>query len=131
MGRQHVNILIEVVILVLASMLVQPLSIVDSFTLCLLFVSVLVMARGFLYQSLMLIDLPYLVKSVELKALAELASSSSSFQHLKHYAVARGIKPGNYRMSEDCAPQVIGVKGAVYKSFMSRDKVEEFLDRFR
>lgn len=42
----------------------------------------------------------------------------------KYYVVWRGTTPGIYENWEECALQVKGVKGAVYKSFKHRDEAE-------
>lgn len=43
----------------------------------------------------------------------------------KFYVVWSGNTPGVYTSWEDCKAQVHGVKGAVYKSFKSREEAEE------
>ena len=80
-------------VLTLASLLVQQLTILESCTLCLLFIGVLVMTRGFLHCLLVLLNIP------ESMATAAPASSVSSLalQSSKYYAVARGLTPRIYR----------------------------------
>lgn len=45
----------------------------------------------------------------------------------KFYAVRVGLKPGVYRTWEECFPLIHGVKGAVYKSFPTREAAEAFV----
>lgn len=47
----------------------------------------------------------------------------------KFYAVKVGKVPGIYTEWERCREQVIGFKGAIYKSFAKRGEAEEFLSR--
>ena len=42
----------------------------------------------------------------------------------KFYVVWNGLTPGIYRSWEDCQAQIKGVKGAVYKSFDSKEEAE-------
>ncbi|MDY6045127.1 MAG: ribonuclease H family protein [Peptoniphilus sp.] len=46
----------------------------------------------------------------------------------KYYAVKSGKKPGIYTDWNSCKEQVHGVKGAIYKSFKSREDAEAFMD---
>ncbi|PHH63983.1 hypothetical protein CDD80_1166 [Ophiocordyceps camponoti-rufipedis] len=45
----------------------------------------------------------------------------------KYYAVRAGFKPGVYLDYSDCQQQTAGFKGAVFKSFTSRDDAEAFV----
>ncbi|PFH61553.1 hypothetical protein XA68_17056 [Ophiocordyceps unilateralis] len=45
----------------------------------------------------------------------------------KFYAVKAGFKPGVYMAYSDCQRQTAGFKGAVFKSFTSRDDAEAFV----
>jgi len=47
----------------------------------------------------------------------------------KYYAVFKGKSGGNkiYTSWEECKKEVIGFKGAVYKSFLSKNEAEEYL----
>ena len=47
------------------------------------------------------------------------------------YAVACGLCLRIYDLWNKCAPQVIGAKGAVYKSFPTKEQAEEFLHQRR
>ena len=42
----------------------------------------------------------------------------------KFYVVWNGLNPGIYRSWDDCQAQIKGVKGAVYKSFDSKEEAE-------
>ena len=42
----------------------------------------------------------------------------------KYYVVWNGLNPGIYRSWDDCQAQIKGVKGAVYKSFDSKEEAE-------
>ena len=42
----------------------------------------------------------------------------------KFYVVWNGLNPGIYRSWDDCQAQIKGVKGAVYKSFESKEEAE-------
>lgn len=45
----------------------------------------------------------------------------------KFYAVKRGVKPGIYLNWEDCSRQVIKFKGAIFKSFPTREEAQLFV----
>ena len=49
----------------------------------------------------------------------------------RFYAVARGVNPGIYTSWDDCARQVVGVSGALHKSFSSVEKAEEYIRKKR
>ena len=85
MGRQLANVLIESMMLMQTSSLIQPLSLLESYTLCSLFVIVLVMTQGFLYQSLMSIDFPESRLTMESKMAIGPTESTSSLLHLCCY----------------------------------------------
>ena len=42
----------------------------------------------------------------------------------KFYVVWSGLTPGIYRSWDECQAQIKGVKGAVYKSFASKEEAE-------
>ena len=42
----------------------------------------------------------------------------------KFYVVWNGLTPGIYHSWDDCQAQIKGVKGAVYKSFDSKEEAE-------
>ena len=42
----------------------------------------------------------------------------------KFYVVWSGLNPGIYHSWDDCQAQIKGVKGAVYKSFDSKEEAE-------
>ena len=44
---------------------------------------------------------------------------------MKYYVVWKGVKPGIYDNWKECEQQVKGVKGAVYKSFKTREEAEK------
>ena len=48
----------------------------------------------------------------------------------KYYAVFKGKSGGNkiYTSWDDCKKEVIGFKGAVYKSFLTKNEAEEYLE---
>lgn len=46
----------------------------------------------------------------------------------KFYAVKVGRESGIFTTWDDCKKQVIGYKGAVYKSFLSREEAEQYLN---
>ena len=46
----------------------------------------------------------------------------------KFYAVREGRKPGIYSTWEECKLQVTGYKGAVYKSFPTREEAEKYIN---
>ena len=48
----------------------------------------------------------------------------------KFYAVKVGKKPGIYNTWNECAEQVQGVSGAVYRGFVTLDEAETFLSDF-
>lgn len=50
---------------------------------------------------------------------------------VKFYAVARGINPGIYTTWDECARQVVGVRGALHKSFSTIHKAEEYIRQNR
>ncbi|KAG0574440.1 hypothetical protein KC19_VG262400 [Ceratodon purpureus] len=50
---------------------------------------------------------------------------------VKYYAVARGISPGIYTTWDECSRQVVGVRGAVHKSFSTIQKAEEYIRQNR
>ena len=119
--------LMESIMLPLVTFLVHSLTLFEACTLCLLFVSVLVIMRG--------VKSPIQTGSEEQRAVEPVdcrhhAASSTGVQSSKFYAVAQGVTPGIYRSWEECAPMVIGVRGAIYKSFPTRDRAESFLRRF-
>ena len=45
----------------------------------------------------------------------------------RYYAVSRGLVPGIYNLWNECPPQVVGVKGAIHKSFATQAQGEEFM----
>ena len=45
----------------------------------------------------------------------------------KYYAVKKGKTPGIYENWDDCKKQVIGFKGAVYKSFETEEEANEYM----
>ena len=47
-----------------------------------------------------------------------------SFMKKKFYVVWNGLTPGIYHSWDDCQAQIKGVKGAVYKSFDSKEEAE-------
>ena len=46
----------------------------------------------------------------------------------KFYAVKKGKNPGIYTSWGECSKQVIGVSGAIYKSFLTIDEARHFLE---
>ena len=46
----------------------------------------------------------------------------------KFYAVKNGVETGIYETWEDCKKQVIGYKGAIYKSFFTYEDAKNFLE---
>ena len=46
----------------------------------------------------------------------------------KFYAVKNGVETGIYDTWEDCKKQVIGYKGAIYKSFFTYEDAKNFLE---
>ena len=44
---------------------------------------------------------------------------------MKYYVVWKGVKPGIYDNWKDCEKQIKGFKGAVYKSFETRQEAEK------
>ena len=64
--------------------------------------------------------------SVELATLQQVFGGASSG---RFYAVACGLRPSVYRSWEECEPLVVGVKGALHKSFSTREKAEEFIQQ--
>jgi len=46
---------------------------------------------------------------------------------VKYYAVRKGLNVGIYETWEECKKQVVGYKGAIYKSFPTRSEAENFL----
>ena len=46
----------------------------------------------------------------------------------KHYAVRQGKEPGIYNTWGECQAQVIGFKGAEYKSFKKLEEAESYMD---
>ena len=127
MDRGLLRNLMESLVLTMVTIFVHSLSLYEATVLCLLFVSVLVIIRG--------IKEPVETGRQERGALEPVdcryhAAGSSGLQTSKFYAVARGVTSGIYRSWEECAPMVIGMKGAIYKSFLTRDKAENFLCRF-
>ena len=46
----------------------------------------------------------------------------------KYYAVAKGRKTGILETWEECQAAVIGVAGAKYKSFLTREEAQAYLD---
>ena len=54
-------------------------------------------------------------------------SQTSALVQGKYYAVARSLRLGVYDSWNECALQVIGVKGTIYKSFSTKEQAEEFL----
>lgn len=49
---------------------------------------------------------------------------------MKYYAVKRGRKPGVYKTWDECQDQVKGFNNAIYKSFMSKDLAESFIQDY-
>ena len=47
----------------------------------------------------------------------------------KYYAVAKGKTPGIYLTWNDCKAQVDGFSGAVYKSFLTLQEAELFIEK--
>lgn len=45
----------------------------------------------------------------------------------KYYAVKIGKQPGIYTSWEECKEQVTGFKGAIYKSFATKEEAEDFM----
>ena len=39
----------------------------------------------------------------------------------QYYAIACGLQPSVYNLWDKCAPQVVGIKGVVLKSFVTRE----------
>lgn len=128
MERQIIKNLIESLLLTMVTTLVHSITLMEACTLTLLFTSVLAIARGVMYTTLPTAEGR---KMESMEVMAALPEDSMVIQASKFYAVARGVRPGVYCSWGDCAPMVIGVKGAVYKSFPTREKAEEFLCRFR
>ena len=127
MDRRLLRNLVEAIMLTVVTFLVHPSTLYEAGMLYLLFVSVLVIIRG--------VREPVETEKMESSTLEPLGCrfqtvGSTGFQATKFYAVARGVIPGIYRLWEECAPMVIGVKGTIYKSFLTRDKAESFLRRF-
>ncbi|MCX4269229.1 MAG: ribonuclease H family protein [Lachnospiraceae bacterium] len=46
----------------------------------------------------------------------------------KFYAVRKGKEPGVYQDWKTCREQISGFSGAVYKSFLTREEAEQFLE---
>ena len=101
MDRHLVGNLMESIMLAVVTLLVHPLTLYEACTLCLLFVSVLVIVRG-----------PVQTGSEERREVEPMdcryhAASSAGVHTSKFYAVAQGIMQGIYRSWEECAPMVI------------------------
>lgn len=47
---------------------------------------------------------------------------------MKYYAVYNGLKPGVYLSWEECSKNVTGFKGAIYKSFDTLDKANNYIN---
>lgn len=47
---------------------------------------------------------------------------------MKYYAVKKGKNPGIYRSRDDCSKEVKGFKGAIYKSFKTKEEALNFLE---
>ena len=48
----------------------------------------------------------------------------------KFYVVKNGRKVGIFSTWEECQKQVVGFKGAIYKSFKTKDEAEELKAKF-
>ena len=48
---------------------------------------------------------------------------------MKYYAVKLGVNPGIYTTWTECSKQVVGFKGAIYKSFETKEEAEEFMSK--
>ena len=127
MDRRLLRNLVEAIVLTAVTFLVHSSTLYEAGVLYLLFVSVLVIIRGVREPD----ETEKLESStMEPKGCRFQTVGSIGFQATKFYAVARGVTPGIYRSWEECAPMVIGVKGAIYKSFLTRDKAKSFLRSF-
>lgn len=47
---------------------------------------------------------------------------------MKYYAVKEGENPGIYESWEECQANVVGYKGAIYKSFKTKEEAQLFLE---
>ena len=47
----------------------------------------------------------------------------------KYYAVRKGKNPGIYTKWSECSSNIIGFKGAEYKSFKTMEEAEEYMSR--
>ena len=85
--------LIELILLALVTFLVHSITLVDAYMLTLLFMSVLVIARGVMYYT----QSSTAIQNFECTVAATPSSIGSMVvQASKFYAVARSIQPGIY-----------------------------------
>lgn len=47
---------------------------------------------------------------------------------VKFYAVKKGLRSGIYKTWDECKKQVLGYKGAIYKSFLTYEEAKAFLE---
>ena len=127
-------VVLEAILLTTITFLVVSLSDAEAYTLCLLYVSVIVLAQSVFYPA------PVQVETVKppvknaVAMLPEVVSQSvvrAVPQSGRYYAVATGLQTGIYNSWDECAPQVVGVKGAIHKSFATREQAEEFMHHKR
>lgn len=121
---------LEAVTLTLVSFLVLSMTTTEAITLCLLYVSVLVVTRSLFPQRVEKVEM----RSAEMESwVTEMLGDETTARPLlpgaareRWYAVARDLRPGVYATWGECAQQVMGVKGAVHKSFTTRKQAEAF-----
>ena len=126
---------LEAVTLTLISFLVLSMTAAEAIMLCLLYVSVLVLTRSIFQQTTQIIK----IESPRTGNMArEMPGGGTPQQPLlsgavreRWYAVARGLRPGIYTTWDECAQQVVGVRGAIHKSFPTREQAEDFIRRRR
>ena len=49
---------------------------------------------------------------------------------MKYYAIAKGVKPGIYTSWDECSKYVNGYRGAIFKSFSSKEAAEQYYKSF-
>ena len=106
MGSQHVAL--EAILLTLISFLVVSITLTEAITLCLLYVSVLVLTQSFFLSRQQTTEAmraearEYGAMSLEVYPAHR--SQTLAVVRGKYYAIARGLRPGVYDLWNECAP---------------------------
>ena len=123
MGSRHVAL--EAILLTLISFLVVSITPTEAVTLCLLYLSILVLIRSFFLPRVQMME--SIITEVRESGTMSVGVypahrlQTSAVVPAKYYAVACGLRPGVYDSWNECALQVIGVKGVVYKFFPTKE----------